>query len=201
MAASPHLPFLLVGAKAPGLGAEVGMRARDQQPNEIGGRLGSATRCQCASAISPKPLGNHRRSPARSAAAVRMKAAKASAVPAGRPPMSGAQRRRRRVDGQRAAAAQMARAILWMSADGFAGVRAAPFRRAVPPCSPESRSRSQPRRSRGRRDRPGCGPCTVAPGIDVGLDRIGLDQALAEAVDGRAGDFVDRRARGREMSR
>ena len=36
-------------------------------------------------------------------------------------------------------------------------------------------------------------------GIDVGLDRIGLDQALAEAVDGRAGDFVDRGARGGEI--
>ena len=36
-------------------------------------------------------------------------------------------------------------------------------------------------------------------GIDVGLRRIGLDQALAEAVDGRAGDFVDRGARGREI--
>ena len=36
-------------------------------------------------------------------------------------------------------------------------------------------------------------------GIDVGLGRIGLDQALAEAVDGRAGDFVDRGARGREI--
>ena len=35
-------------------------------------------------------------------------------------------------------------------------------------------------------------------GIDIGLDRIGLDQALAEAVDGRAGDLVDRGARGRE---
>ena len=37
-------------------------------------------------------------------------------------------------------------------------------------------------------------------GIDVRLDRIGLDQALTEAVDGRAGDFVDRRAGGREMA-
>ena len=37
-------------------------------------------------------------------------------------------------------------------------------------------------------------------GIDIGLDRIRLDQALAEAVDGRAGDFVDRGARGREIA-
>ena len=36
-------------------------------------------------------------------------------------------------------------------------------------------------------------------GIDVGLGRIGLDQALAEAVDGRAGDFVDRGAGGGEI--
>lgn len=36
-------------------------------------------------------------------------------------------------------------------------------------------------------------------GIDVGLRRIGLDQALAEAVDGRACDFVNRGARPGEI--
>jgi hypothetical protein len=36
-------------------------------------------------------------------------------------------------------------------------------------------------------------------GVDVGFRRIGLDQALAEAVDGRAGDFVDRGAGGGEI--
>lgn len=30
-------------------------------------------------------------------------------------------------------------------------------------------------------------------GVDVGFDRIGFDQPLAETMDGRAGDFVDRR--------
>ena len=37
-------------------------------------------------------------------------------------------------------------------------------------------------------------------GIDVGFGRIGLDQTLAEAVNGRAGDFVDRGACGREIA-
>ena len=31
------------------------------------------------------------------------------------------------------------------------------------------------------------------PGVDVGLDRIGCDEPLAEAVDGRAGHLVERR--------
>ncbi len=36
-------------------------------------------------------------------------------------------------------------------------------------------------------------------GVNVGLRRIGLDQALAKAVDGRAGDFVNRGAGGGEI--
>src|SRR3546814_12734686 len=36
-------------------------------------------------------------------------------------------------------------------------------------------------------------------GIDVGVGRIGLDQTRAEAVNGRAGDFAERGARGREI--
>src|SRR3546814_250147 len=35
--------------------------------------------------------------------------------------------------------------------------------------------------------------------IDVGFDGIGLDQPLAEAVDRRAGDLVNRRRRCREV--
>ncbi len=37
-------------------------------------------------------------------------------------------------------------------------------------------------------------------GVDVSLRRIGLDQALAKPVDGRAGDFVDRSTGGGEIA-
>ena len=39
----------------------------------------------------------------------------------------------------------------------------------------------------------------ASAGIDVGLRRIGLDQALTEAMDGRAGHFVDRCVRSFEI--
>ncbi len=35
--------------------------------------------------------------------------------------------------------------------------------------------------------------------VNLRLDRIGLDQSLAEAVNGRAGQIIDLMARGREM--
>ena len=36
--------------------------------------------------------------------------------------------------------------------------------------------------------------------VDIGFDRIRCDHALAEAVDGRAGDLVERLARGNEVA-
>jgi hypothetical protein len=37
-------------------------------------------------------------------------------------------------------------------------------------------------------------------GIDVRFNRVGLDQSLTKAMDGRAGDFVDASAGGRDMA-
>ena len=37
-------------------------------------------------------------------------------------------------------------------------------------------------------------------GVDIGFDLIGCDQALAKAVDGRAGDLVERLARGSKVA-